>query len=81
MHVDADVAHRGTGSLRAPCRDSPESDETAAVDVLFGAASLLGLERRFASHLLDSWGLGACSLYLSTAEPPSVSSYREVSLR
>ena len=80
VHVDADVAH---GELAASGLVSglAESDETAAADVLFGAASLLGLERRFASHLLDSWGLGACSLYLSTAEPPSVSSYREVSLR
>ena len=54
VHVEADVAH---GQIAASdlVIGLAESDPDAAADVLFGAVSLLGVERRFANHLLDSW--------------------------
>lgn len=62
VHVQADVAH---GQIAASdlVLGLAESDPDAAADILFGAASLLGVERRFANHLLDSWAGGSTSLY------------------
>jgi hypothetical protein len=78
VHVEADVAH---GEIAATdlVIGLAESDDVAAADILFGAASLLGLERRFASHLLDSWAIGASSLNGTPAMGSSpLPNYREV---
>ncbi len=78
VHVEADVAHAGIAATDLVV-GLTESDPVAAADVLFGAASLLGLERQFANHLLDSWALGASSLYLPpSVECPPLSTHRQV---
>ena len=62
VHVEADVAH-GHIAATELVTGLAESDEEAAGDILFGAAALLGLELRFATHLLARWAEGASSLY------------------
>ena len=61
-HVEADAAH---GAIAASdLAGSLVADEPAlASDVLFGASSLLGLEARAATHLIDRWDRGTSSLY------------------
>ena len=77
VHVEADVAH---GEIAASdlVIGLAESDPDAAADILFGAASLLGVERRFARHLLDSWAQGSTSLLLPpSADRRSLPSHKE----
>ncbi len=67
-HVEADAAHASiaandlAGSLLV---QEPLLD----LDVLFGAAALLGLEARVSSHLLSAWRQGWSSLYGVLLEP------------
>ena len=70
VHVEADVAHARIAATDL-VGGLTESDPEAAGDILFGAAALLAVERRFANHLLDSWALGASSLRLPSAEAES----------
>jgi hypothetical protein len=78
VHVDADVAH-GQIAATELVVGLAESDEVATADMLFGAASLLALERQFANHLLDSWASGSSSLYSApSVESLSLLTYREV---
>jgi len=61
VHVDADVRH----SAIARDRMVPglmEAEPDLAGDLLFGAASVLMLEERFARHLLDAWSQDRTSL-------------------
>lgn len=61
VHVTADERHAliARDELVAGLVDA---DPTLAGDLLFGASSLLMLEGRFATHLLDSWAQGQSSL-------------------
>ncbi len=63
VHVEADVRHAEIAATDLVL-GLAESDPEAADDILFGAAALLAVERRFADHLLDSWSRGASSLRL-----------------
>ena len=61
VHVDADTRH---GAI-ARDRMVPgliEAEPDLAGDLLFGAASVLMLEERFARHLLESWSHNCTSL-------------------
>ncbi len=60
-HVEADAVHEAVavhdmaGALAA-------EEPSLAADVLFGARALLGVEGRFAEHVLGSWAAGRSSL-------------------
>jgi hypothetical protein len=61
VHVEADAVHQhvaADGMVAGLLRDEPE----LADDVLFGAAALDAVERRFSTHVLDRWSVGATSL-------------------
>ena len=66
VHVAADVLH-----ARIAADDLvvglTESDPDAAVDVPFGAASLLEVESRFSHHLLTTWASAQSSLRPSSS--------------
>ena len=66
-HVEADAVHEAVAAhdlAAGVCELEPE----LAADVLFGAASLLLLEARFASMLLTHWERGETSLRTSEDE-------------
>jgi hypothetical protein len=69
-HVEADAAH---GAIAASdlAGSLVQQDWRLEADVLFGATALLGLEGRWATHLIDAWGGGRASLLSSeaTTEP------------
>jgi hypothetical protein len=67
-HVEADAVHEQIAAhdlCGGFCADEP--DQVAAV--LFGAASALALDRRFAAHLLGRWEAGRSSLRDAPTEP------------
>jgi Iron-containing redox enzyme len=60
-HVVADAVHESVAAVDLAgglARDEP----SVAPDILWGAAALATLDRRFADHLLDSWNAGETSL-------------------
>jgi heme oxygenase-like protein len=61
VHVEADEEHQHIAlerMVRGLLREEPD----LAADVVFGAAALTEVERRFAARLLDAWNAGRCSL-------------------
>jgi hypothetical protein len=61
IHVVADRVHEHVAADELLV-GLAESDPEAAADAPFGAAALLDVEHRFASHLLSNWGEGRSSL-------------------
>jgi hypothetical protein len=60
-HVVADAVHENVAAVDL-AGGLARQDPALAADILWGAASLDALERRFADHLLDSWSAGESSL-------------------
>jgi hypothetical protein len=60
-HVEADAVHENIAAYDL-AGGLAKSEPALAEDILFGAAAMLFLEDRFASHLLDSWQDGRTSL-------------------
>jgi hypothetical protein len=60
-HVVADAVHENVAAVDL-AGGLARQDPTVAPDILWGAAALDELERRFADHLLDSWAAGESSL-------------------
>jgi hypothetical protein len=60
-HVVADAVHENVAAVDL-AGGLARQDPTLASDILWGAAALDALERRFAIHLLDSWSAGESSL-------------------
>ena len=78
VHVEADAVHADIAATDL-VTGLAESDAGAAADILFGAAALLSVERRFTDHLLDCWDRDASSLRTpSSAERPPVPDHREL---
>jgi hypothetical protein len=69
VHVEADVLHARIAA-RQLIGGLMETDPDAAVDVPFGAASLITVERRFSRHLLSSWDGHRSSLLSPASECP-----------
>ncbi|MEH1095128.1 iron-containing redox enzyme family protein [Micromonospora sp. CPCC 205739] len=67
-HVEADAVHEQIAAHDL-CGGLVRTEPGLAVDVLFGAAAALAVDRLFAAHLLDSWAAGSSSL--RTADEPS----------
>jgi hypothetical protein len=66
-HVEADAVHEQIAAhdmCGGFCADEPDRVD----DVLFGAASALALERRFAEHVLGCWQSGRSSLRPGTEQ-------------
>ena len=61
VHVDADTRHGAIARDRM-VPGLMEAEPELAGDLLFGAASVLMLEERFARHLLDAWSKDCTSL-------------------
>lgn len=57
-HVEADAIHEQT-ALRDICGTLAEEQPEQAGDILFGAFTCLDLEARFATAMLDSWGVAS----------------------
>jgi hypothetical protein len=60
-HVVADAVHENVAAVDL-AGGLAHQDPTLAPDILWGAAALDALERRFAHHLLDAWSAGESSL-------------------
>jgi hypothetical protein len=60
-HVEADAAH-GAIAANDLAGSLVQQDWRLEADVLFGAAALLGLDARWADHLVTSWSRGRSSL-------------------
>ncbi len=60
-HVVADAVHENVAAVDLAGGLARQAPELAA-DVLWGAAALIELEGRFATHLLHSWSAGRSSL-------------------
>jgi hypothetical protein len=60
-HVVADAVHENVAAIELAGGLARQQPELAA-DILWGAAALDELERRFAHHLLDAWDAGESSL-------------------
>ena len=60
-HVEADAAH-GAIAANDLAGSLVQQDWRLEADVLFGAAALLGLDARWADHLLTTWSRGRSSL-------------------
>jgi heme oxygenase-like protein len=60
-HVVADAVHENVAAVDL-AGGLARQDPTLAADILWGAAALDALERRFAQHLLDAWSAGESSL-------------------
>ena len=69
-HVVADAVHENVAAVDLAGGLARQAPELAA-DVLWGAAALIELEGRFATHLLESWAAGRSSLR-GPIEPPAV---------
>lgn len=61
VHVAADADHEVV-ALRRLVGGLVADEPDLGSDVVFGARAVLEIERRFASHLLSSWGAGRSSL-------------------
>lgn len=60
-HVVADAVHENIAAVDL-AGGLAHSEPQLADDILFGAAALVELDARFATHLLDRWEAGASSL-------------------
>jgi hypothetical protein len=60
-HVVADAVHENVAAVDL-AGGLARQDPALAPDILWGAAALDALERRFADHLLDCWSAGESSL-------------------
>jgi Iron-containing redox enzyme len=60
-HVVADAVHENVAAVDLAGGLARQAPELAA-DILWGAAALIELEGRFATHLLESWAAGHSSL-------------------
>jgi hypothetical protein len=60
-HVVADAVHESVAAVDL-AGGLARQDPTLAPDILWGAATLVELEGRFARHLLDAWAAGDSSL-------------------
>ena len=67
VHVEAD-AHHAELALDEMVAGTVRSEPELAADVVFGAAALSRVERRFARHIVDSWRHGASSLHPGLAD-------------
>ncbi len=68
-HVVADAVHENIAAVDLAGGLARQAPELAA-DILWGAAALIELEGRFATHLLESWTAGRSSLR-RPIEPPA----------
>jgi hypothetical protein len=68
VHVRADAVHQVV-AIDELIPGLLDADPALAADVLFGAAALLHVEQRLATHLLERWAAGRTSLRL--ALPPT----------
>jgi hypothetical protein len=69
VHVEADVRH-GVIALERMVTGLIEIEPSLGADLLFGAAAILLVEKRFSSHLLNSWSNGRSSLLRPGADLP-----------
>src|SRR4029453_1740211 len=60
-HVVADAVHESVAAVDL-AGGLARQDPALTADILWGAAALAELERRFAHHLLDAWDAGESSL-------------------
>jgi hypothetical protein len=67
-HVVADAVHESVAAVDL-AGGLARQDPRLAPDILWGAAALAELDRRFARHLLDAWSAGERSLR-TPIEPP-----------
>src|SRR4051794_35159634 len=67
-HVVADAVHENVAAVDL-AGGLARQDPTLAADILWGAAALDALERRFAEHLLDCWAAGESSLRAPIERP------------
>ena len=67
-HVVADAVHENVAAVDL-AGGLARQDPGLAADILWGAAALDALERRFATHLLDAWEAGDSSLRTPIALP------------
>jgi hypothetical protein len=67
-HVVADAVHENVAAVDLAGGLARQAPELAA-DILWGAAALIELEGRFATHLLESWAAGRSSLRGPIAPP------------
>jgi hypothetical protein len=68
-HVVADTVHERIAAEEL-LRGLVDADPEASRDVCVGAAALLAVERRFATHLLTAWSEGTSSLRTASAGQP-----------
>jgi hypothetical protein len=85
VHVEADVRH-GVIALERMVAGLIEAEPHLGADLLFGAAAVLLVERRFSRHLLNSWSSGRSSLLrpsddLTGRTPPQQRASPRLSLR
>jgi Iron-containing redox enzyme len=64
VHVEVDARH-GVIALDRMVSGLMASDPGSGPDLLFGAAAVLEIEKRFTRHLLDAWATGSSSLLAS----------------
>jgi hypothetical protein len=67
-HVVADAVHENVAAVDLAGGLARQQPELAA-DILWGAAALAELDRRFAAHLLEAWEAGESSLWRPIALP------------
>jgi hypothetical protein len=67
-HVVADAVHESVAAVDL-AGGLARQDPALTADILWGAAALAELDRRFADHLLDSWSAGETSLRRPIAPP------------
>lgn len=61
VHVEADV-HHAVVAAEDLAGGLAHAEPALAVDILFGARTVMALEERFTDHLLSSWAAGTTSL-------------------
>ncbi len=64
-HVEADAAH-GSIAANDMAGSLVDDDPRMLADVLFGAAALLTLDERWATHVMDAWREGSDGLWTSS---------------
>ena len=65
VHVDVDGDHERV-ALEQLCGSVVAEEPALAADIVFGAAALDFVERRFTAHLLECWSAGHSSLFDSS---------------
>jgi hypothetical protein len=67
-HITADALHEQLAAHDL-CEGLAKAEPLLAVDILFGAATSLYIDRRFAEHILGRWSALESSLYLNRSAP------------